>query len=662
MRGRIVILVVIGVLAAVSGTSAEKPDRDAVVRALIERSRLLEDAHFEVPLRLWKRYLVETLPGYVEPAPVTYILEEARYHLTLSAVGDMILTVRLRLQVFGAAKCRNLPILSDRLVWKDVKLNGKPLSPATNWGWHRFTPTGAGEYVITAETALTRAEFIRQQSTLRVPRSVQTLLRVDSPGAWEIVPADDPRRIRGAAADGTHGEIGFTPRDRLRFTYWTPRVVRMRPAKYQLRGDVAWNLDAGSQQLTARLDIAILGGRTDRIALVVPANAERVSVDGPDVREARVTNGAVDVFLRGHITGKTRLTVGYERPRSKGARERLAGFTVRDGRWTDGTLVVTNTAGGSEVSASVVSGLREQTLAGIPRSASAILAGPPALAYEITSSQWSAEIDIISLGEFALTESIADLAHYELSIRPDGTMMGRASYEIRNRHRQFLRITLPQGARVLVARVNEASRPIGPAPGAKGVWLLPLVRSKASVEGLVSFPVEIIYLLRAGDLRGKDLAELPLPKIDLPIAYAWAEAYVPRAMGVHRWSGPLRRVDRFSSETATASLEYGSSRLAEGYTRRIKPVSEEEPPPGPKPRPVQPKPTVTAERRPPTPEKPTAKPGVDTLNMTFAKSISLTPSVMMKSAYASARLAKNYYRAGKDFYEDNDFGNARTNL
>ena len=89
---------------------------------------------------------------------------------------------------------------------------------------------------------------------------------------------------------------------------------------------------------------------------------------------------------------------------------------IRDGHWADGTLVVTNTAGDSEVLAGTMTGLTELALADIPDAASAILAGAPALAYRITARDWSAQVELLNLGEFALTESIADLAHFELGV------------------------------------------------------------------------------------------------------------------------------------------------------------------------------------------------------------------------------------------------------
>ncbi|GAG26486.1 unnamed protein product, partial [marine sediment metagenome] len=258
------------------------------------------------------------------------------------------------------------------------------------------------------------------------------------------------------------------------------------------------------------------------IDLMLPAAALRTAITGADVREVRVRPGQAAVHLRGRIAGKTALRVRFELPAASGGAASLAKLGLQRGRWSDGTVVVTNTAGGSEVLPERLEGLSELAITDIPREAAAILAGKPVLAYGITGSSWSASMDVINLGEFALRETIADLAHYELVYRGDGAVVCKASYEIRNRSRQFLRLHLPRGAKVLLARVNEQPRPFSPVErhtvqpadkGAEDGYLLPLIRSKASVMGLVSFPVEVVFMYRTDSLGfGDGRAELLLPR------------------------------------------------------------------------------------------------------------------------------------------------------
>ena len=676
-------------LAVGAAAWAGAVDREAVVREMLDRSRLLEDVHFKVPLPLWRRYIEETVAGAAAApqAPVPLIPEEAVYHLTVAEDGAATLAVRLRLRVFDPRRVTSAPVLSTSRAWQDVRVNGQPTDLLLVGTWLRVVADAAGTYEVAATTSLAAGNTYGGSCELAIPPTVRTLVRLDSPAAWALTAEGAPLSLRGSAERGTHGQLALTARDRLKVAWKPPTALTDRAPRFQLRGAVAWNLDAAVQQVAARLDVAIVGGRADRMVLRLPPAADRVSVTGPDVRETRIEGGTATAYLRGKIAEHTRLDVRYETPHGRGTIQRFGGIEVVGGHWSGGTLVVTNTAGGSEVLVESLSGLRELPLSQVPGDAAALLAGPPAVACAIAARQWSAAVDVMGLGEFALRESIADLAHYELSFRGDGTLVCKATYEVRNRTRQFLRLDLPRGATALLARVNEKTRPLTPVPGAADAWLLPLVRSKASVKGLVTFPVEVVYMCRVGPLERRGETALPLPRIDLPIAYAWCEAYVPDGMRVGRWTGPLRKVEQYSSETAKADLGYGHGIAVEGYKGMARPTAAPEPPPPeekPKPEPApKPKPKPEPKEKPTEEGEPSPRRrGLGILGWFGARRgtkraaaetapiedmpvpVTKAPVAMPKSTFevSPSLLTRNYYRAGKDSYDKNEFANAAKNF
>ena len=671
-------------LVLASTAQAGALDREAVVREMLARSRLLEDAQFRVPIPLWRKYIAETAAGDVgkPPTPVPLIAEEGRYELTVGADNAVTLSATVRLHIFDPHGFGSVAVLTAALAWEDVEVNGQPAELANVDGWLRFAPAEAGPVEITARVPLKAGESHGGRLQVAIPRTVRTLARFESPGAWQAAVSGESRPIRGDDARGTHGQVAVSPCGQLDVAWERPRAPIERPPRFQLSGNVAWNIDAGVQRVTAQLDVAIGGGRAEQIVLTFPSGADRVTLSGPDVREAQVNGGSVTAFLRGRIAEQTRLRLTFEMPLAKAGLQRLSGLAVRDGRWADGTLVVTNTAGGSEVLTEGLSGLREIALAEVPAAASAMLAGPPVVACAITSAQWSAEVDVVNLGEIALRESIADLAHYQVSFRGDGTLVCKALYEIRNRTRQFLRLDLPRDSTVLLARVNDKPTLLTPVIGDDDAWLLPLVRSQASVKGLVTFPVEVVLMCRVSALTRRGQAALPLPRIDLPIAYAWCEAYVPDDMHVSKWRGPLRRVEQYSSETATATLGYGRGLAAEGYKPMEKPVTADKPPPPekkPKPEEEPPKPTTPSEKRlgsvvtrwfgkgkdTSKPAKPVGAPTAPAAKSPVPQPAEPTPEPpvsLTSPGDSSLRLARNYWRAGKDFYEQNDYDNAVVNL
>ena len=589
MAGRRAASVVLLCLAWAGAAFGEpQPSREDFARALIQQSPIVDDVGFQLPVEVYRRYLMEqaTRP---QPAPVAYIIERGLYGVTLDANSRPVMRAELSIRVLDPPRCRQIRVLSTALAWEAVTVNAKPGKLAAKNGWLSLMPDKPGVYELAATAKLGRKWAKEARVALDAPRSVRTGVKFDSAGAWHVSAAGSTGLTAAGstgltasapAEAGTHVELAMPPTDRIDVAWTRPVKLPPRPPQFEIGGAIAWNIDAGRQQLSARMNIRILGGATDRLELSIPAGAVRCEITGPDVRQTRVSGTSASVFLRGKVTGQTRLSVSYELPggpTGQGAAglKPLPAPRLADGHWSGGTLVVTNTAGACELLADNVRSLRELHEGDIPADARAILAGRPVLAYEIIARDFDAAVEVLDLGEFALQESIADLAHYQVLFRPDGSIMCKVDYEIRNRTSQFLRVHMPGGSTVLSARVNDVPTALSPAAGEAGVCLLPLVRSKASVKGLVSFPVQIVLLYRGAALARRGLADVPLPTIDLPIAYGWCDLFIPPGMDVRQWSGPMRSVERLSSETAIASLSYGAGELAEGYReeKRIKVVT-----------------------------------------------------------------------------------------
>jgi len=692
----------VGLVALLSTATAglcAPPGRREVIDALMARSRLLADARFRIPVSVWEQYERERrLPPAAPAPPVDATAVEGAYHLTVPAPAKdgavrPVLKAAVTVRVLAPAGRWEAHPLPPGPAWAKVTVNGKPAHLPRVKGRLLWRITGTGRHVLTAEAPLAGGEE-GGSVDLDVLPTARTLVRFDSTRAWQVwdnvqgawAPPGPPR-------EGTHRRLAARPTGRVRLAWRRPVPVHERPPRYALRGQVAWNLGAAAQEVTAALNVRLIGGRTDRIDLRLPAAAERVAVSGPDVREGRVNGGGeLAVFLRGKVRGQTHLTLRYELPAGAGHERRLGTLAVRDGHWAGGALVITNTAGGSEVVPAAAEGLKPLALAEVPREARAILRGAPALAYAITGRRFDCRVDLLDLGQFALTESIADLACFELMLEPGGRVLCKARYEVRNRTRQFVTLSLPARAVVLAARVNEQARPLTPVAGRAGSYRLPLVRSKASVSGLVSFPVEVVLLCRTPALAaGRGELDIPLPRVDIPIAYAWCQAYVPEGMKVRRWSGPLANVARYSSETAVAHLGYGRGELAEGYRQadRLRAVTAPPPPPKPEPE-ARPKPKPKPKARRPEPKKPRPKkakkappmrpdaPGPLTSSRLVGGATPATrPAAQPAPAPQPARpgqppprptgqtaalLARNYYRSGREFYAANDYTNAAVAL
>ncbi|MGB2796261.1 MAG: hypothetical protein WBD44_03235, partial [Phycisphaerae bacterium] len=214
--------------------------------------------------------------------------------------------------------------------------------------------------------------------------------------------------------------------------------------------------------------------------------------------------------------------------------------------------------------------LEPMALYDLPAETRGLLAAPPVYAYNLAPGPWpvglagrrggEAQVDLVALAEFPVRETLIDSALYTVLYRPDGRVMTKVIYEVRNRAKQYMRVDLPAGATLIVAQVSEKQRNLARGPGTS--VYVPLEKSVLTTAGLVSFPVELVYVMAAPPLDRKGEFRAALPRTDLSIAYARCALMLPEGMKVKEWGGPLRKVPSWSSETAEMEFEYGRGYLA----------------------------------------------------------------------------------------------------
>ena len=115
-------------------------------------------------------------------------------------------------------------------------------------------------------------------------------------------------------------------------------------------------------------------------------------------------------------------------------------------------------------------------------------------------------------------------ARYRVLLSKEGKTLVQALYAIRNNQRNFLKVTLPQGAAIWSASL--AGKPVRPGQSPDGSLLLPLEKARAGEEAPV-FAVEIFYLVRDTAWTEKGKARLALPALDLPISRTGVLLYHP---------------------------------------------------------------------------------------------------------------------------------------
>jgi hypothetical protein len=147
-----------------------------------------------------------------------------------------------------------------------------------------------------------------------------------------------------------------------------------------------------------------------------------------------------------------------------------------------------------------------------------------------------------------LMANIAE-ARYNILITNDGKTLVQARYAVRNNQRNFLKISLPQGA--LLWSAASAGKPVRPGQSPDGSVLLPLEKSHAGEEA-PEFAVEVTYIDRGTAWNDKGQFKLALPLLDLPVSRTGLLVYHPPLFKVTPQPGSFRA--EAYAEPASAAL------------------------------------------------------------------------------------------------------------
>jgi len=564
-RRLIAIAVLVFFVAAPAVGNSVRPD---LVREILRRKPEWPGVEVEIPVEVYDAYVRDLLAVPVPPQPpeVSWI-ERVTYRVSI-ADDDAKLEAEFNLVFLPGEGAKALPLLHKALAWSEVTLDGKAVElRQADDGWFYLDPPEPGRYRVVAKAPLKPAKngggFGASWPT---PAAAWSVGAVESDGVWEARFSRSALPIIGAEAatprgdaGGTHGTVGLVPGDRLGVQWQRPQPPVRRAASIESKSHVGWTLADGVHQVRAILDLRLWGGEAEELSVALPPGADRIEIRGPDVREVQTQGAQARVFLRGAITQRTRLAVSFEVPRAATGRMTLPAFGVAGARPAGGTLAI---AGGSgAVLLEMESrGLEPMALFDLPTETRGLLAAPPVYAYNLAPGPWEAQVDLVALAEFPVRETLIDSALYTVLYRPDGRVMTKVIYEVRNRAKQYMRVDLPAGATLVVARVSEEQRNLARGPGTS--VLVPLEKSVLTTAGLVSFPVELVYVMAAPPLDRKGEFRAALPRTDLSIAYARCALMLPEGMKVKEWGGALRKVPSWSSETAEMEFEYGRGYLA----------------------------------------------------------------------------------------------------
>ncbi len=167
-----------------------------------------------------------------------------------------------------------------------------------------------------------------------------------------------------------------------------------------------------------------------------------------------------------------------------------------------------------------------------------------------------ASVEVVPFVALEEPPVFVDVAEYDAALSKEGRLILSIRYEVRNDRASGLTLSMPKGYRLLGVRVDGDTARLTQIDA--NTFRIPLPRSIESIEGLLTFPVEVSAI--ATDRRvWKRRQEQPIvvPTVDAPIAVARASVYLPRGYQTMAAQPDDGRVTAFSRGEGIA---YGFAR------------------------------------------------------------------------------------------------------
>lgn len=457
-----------------------------------------QDGSVSLPLGQWEGMLDEAASADVRSTAPVAVLQLDRSIEGSFRRGVFTGTLITRFHVPAGFEQLRVPVLDAGASVASVELDGRTTSLLPENGSYTVGVGAPGDHTV-------RMSFFLGKEDDRFARHLELALPPSGPtrlslwvGEADIEPTIAQGAITALRAEGggTRIEGQLDGRGTLDLTWRGRQQSEAVPVKVEVRENALFTLHEALLQGVVVLDTTVLEGETDHLGLRLPAGVEIIDVTGDAVLQWRTEAGRLAVLLRYLVDDRTRIQVHFQVPVDVDQPVALALPLPEDGISFSGAIGVQGPAGLQAVVQSIA-GATE--LRDLPPDLAALTPNPLLLGFEFTTTP-EIVLGVTRQAEVELTStSIVELEAATVLIE-DGAEITKAQLHVRNQTRQYLAVTLPEGAVLTTARID--GRSIRPAASPDGsALLIPLVQSRRLSAGETQ-----TWSVRDGDTLG-DIAD-----------------------------------------------------------------------------------------------------------------------------------------------------------
>lgn len=305
----------------------------------------------------------------------------------------------------------------------------------------------------------------------------------------------------------------------------------------------------GLMRTTTTVQDTILFAGVNTLRFSLPKDMTLLDVTGSGIRDWNLKDGTLEVVLNYAAEGAYSLQLQMEKVVGEKSQDLKAPVVVPIGVERAKGWVGVEARGNLEVGAGEVQNATSVDVRSLPAAILGITDQPVLLGYKYLGAEPTIPLLVEQHADVDVLVTLLDQTRARTMWTRQGRRLTSVQYRVRNNRRQFLRLTLPEGAELWSASVG--GRAVQPAKATDGRVMVPLLRSQTTGGSLAAFDVEVVYVesTEATPDSGRGHFAAVLPQADAPSTYVAWTVYSPERAKVRKRSadGSLRMVDELNN-------------------------------------------------------------------------------------------------------------------
>ncbi|MBN2619997.1 hypothetical protein JXB22_02815, partial [candidate division WOR-3 bacterium] len=391
--------------------------------------------------------------------PIDYLITKAEYTGVMEQKSTTF-KARFSVEIFDRERTAypKLRLLPKDVALRDIKIDGKPALVLVENGWYVLTTDTTGQHTIDAEFSV-KSDLDSKPYALAVtiPQTAITLFKLEVPlkDISVEIPSEKHMTVaHGAGHTSIEAQLATTGVLQVKLQRTVAQNRGDGPAKIYSDVMNLLSIDDGVLRVTSRFEINIIQHTINEIELTVPEGYSVLYVNsetGQEMRgwRTRMDNGneALTIPLHGDIEGRLYFAVVAEKMFNNTDEVMFSGFAVRNAIRQTGYIGAEKLSS-AEAQISFIDNIDRIDVLDLPRELVALSTKPLLFGLKYAQQPFAMTIAVTKHEELPVVHTVIDNANVVTVFLKDGKVISRVVYSIQNTEKQFLELSLPDGAEI----------------------------------------------------------------------------------------------------------------------------------------------------------------------------------------------------------------------